>query len=88
MILNKDDGWAPSSASDRYDPFVQWAWMGPSVSSTSYRLFLVHQNDGFADNTCLDGVLAWTAMGVNLTDSNIRQPPDRKRAVVNDHLEH
>ncbi|KAH7120024.1 Intradiol ring-cleavage dioxygenase [Dendryphion nanum] len=28
LVSNKDDAFAPDSASNNYDPFMQWAWLG------------------------------------------------------------
>lgn len=27
LVVNADDGFAPDAASEKYDPFAQWAWL-------------------------------------------------------------
>ncbi|KAF2877190.1 Intradiol ring-cleavage dioxygenase [Massariosphaeria phaeospora] len=82
FIKNVDDYWAQAAASDKYDPFVKWTWVDwPRVSSMkptrlSVKLVMLIN---------IDGVLAWIAMGVNLT-ANV--PQHDKRSFLDDHLEY
>lgn len=69
FVKNKDDESALNaySASDAYDPFMQWARI---------------RKDTFDD-----GLLAWMAVGVNLT-ANVNIKLNTKRSLLDDHLEH
>lgn len=92
-----DDGLAPGSASDKYDPFVQWAQLGNVIDGMSIifsHCCSIHLTGTLFDLMLIttDGVLAWIAIGVNLADQNISQPPlnplSKKCSMIDDHLDH
>jgi hypothetical protein len=93
-VSNIKDQLTQLSASDKYDPFAKWSWLGeryPQGKSSSsltsvpwFRLCLLI--------FYVDGMVAWMTLGVNLSDHSIEQikPNNGKRGFrfLDDHLEH